>query len=272
MFLAHRNDIQEGEATPLEQTENKKFILKNVLGEYKLGNNICPHQLSRIICKKQKELRCQYHGWSWNHDGKYLDSGSAAQQNNSTLFLEPVIDNNGLLFDQKIDLSTIPYASFDNFVLAHHRVDIVDADPRITMDIFLDVDHIPHVHEGVYNLLGIQGPANVAWDYFDWGNIQKVSDNEGKMIATWIAVYPYTMIEWQAGSVFITECFGENKIAVWKYYNKDTSYKSYEQNSQMWETAWSQDKNQAMQMTKFPNSAFLEEAKKHYRYWLQQRK
>jgi phenylpropionate dioxygenase-like ring-hydroxylating dioxygenase large terminal subunit len=272
MFLAHRNDIQEGEATPLEQTENKKFILKNVLGEYKLGNNICPHQLSRIICKKQKELRCQYHGWSWNYDGEYLHSGSAAQQNNSTLFLEPVIDNNGLLFDQKIDLSTIPYASFENLVLEHHRVDIVDADPRITMDIFLDVDHIPHVHEGVYNLLGIQGPANVAWDYFDWGNIQKVSDNEGKMIATWIAVYPYTMIEWQDDSVFITECFGENKIAVWKYYNKDTSYKSYEQNSQMWETAWNQDKGQALQMTKFSNSAFLEEAKKHYRYWLQQRK
>jgi hypothetical protein len=80
------------------------------------------------------------------------------------------------------------------------------------------------------------------------------------------------MIEWQAGSVFITECFGENKIAVWKYHNQGTSYKSFEQNSAMWETAWSQDKGQATQMTKFPNSAFLEEAKKHYRYWLQQRK
>jgi phenylpropionate dioxygenase-like ring-hydroxylating dioxygenase large terminal subunit len=272
MFIAHRNDIDSGEAKPLEQTDNKKFII-NDNGQYKIGNNVCPHQSSRIICKKQTELRCQYHGWSWDHQGKCLDSGSAAQQNNSTLQLEDtIIDNDGLLFDQQLDFSTLPEISFKNLILAQHRIDTINADPRITMDIFLDVDHIPHVHEGVYNLLGIEGPANVSWDYFDWGSIQKVSSNEGKLIASWIAVYPYTMIEWQAGSVFITECLEDNKIAVWKYYNRDTSYKSFEGNSVMWETAWSQDKNQALQMTKFPNTAFLEEAKKHYRYWLQQRK
>jgi phenylpropionate dioxygenase-like ring-hydroxylating dioxygenase large terminal subunit len=272
MYLAHRNDLENGEAKPLEQTLNKKFII-NDNGKYRIGNNICPHQLSRIIGKKTSELRCQYHGWSWDTQGKPKDSGASCVVNNSSIFFDDnVFETNGLLFDRKIDLSTVPHVSVDNLILAQHRVDTVDADPRITMDIFLDVDHIPYVHEGVYNLLGIEGPANVDWDYFDWGSIQKVSDSEGNQIATWIAVYPYTMIEWQAGSVFITECFDENKIAVWKYYNKDTSYKSFEENSVMWETAFSQDKGQAVQMVRFPNNANLEEAKKHYRTWLENHK
>ena len=273
MFIAHKNDLEPGEAKPLEQTLNKKFVINND-GMYRIGNNICPHQLSRIIGKKTKELRCQYHGWSWDHKGFCKDSGASSMTNNSQLFFDDnVIDNNGLLFDQKIDLSTIPDIKFDNLLLSQHRVDTVNADSRITMDIFLDVDHIPYVHEGVYNLLGIEGNANVDWDYFDWGSIQKVSDNNGKQIAAWIAVYPFTMIEWQGGSVFITECFDENKVAVWKYYNRDTTFKSYEENSQMWETAWSQDKAQALQMLKFPpTTGNLEEAKHHYRNWLENNK
>ena len=171
------------------------------------------------------------------------------------------------MFDKEIDLSLLDGVDFKNFKLDEFRVETLTADPKIVMDIFLDVDHIPIVHNGVYDLLGIEGEANVAWDYTDWGSVQTVTDNSGKVIARWIAVYPYTMIEWQAGYMFITQSIDDKKIAVWKYKNTLDTDEEYAKQSFMWETAFSQDKSQAEQMYRFP-SAHLEEAKQHYRAWL----
>ena len=116
-------------------------------------------------------------------------------------------------------------------------------------------------------MLGIKGSVNVKWDYRDWGNAQKVTDERGNLIAVWIAVYPYTMIEWQKGSLFISKCFGDNKVAVWKYKDSIDSDESYKINSDMWETAFAQDKAQAEQMVRFP-SVNLEESKQNYRQWM----
>jgi len=157
--------------------------------------------------------------------------------------------------------------SFENLRLQEYRIDTVNADPCISMDIFLDVDHIPVVHNGVYDLLGIEGKADVTWDYSDWGNIQTVSDESGKVIARWIAIYPYTMIEWQDHALFVTRSFDETKMAVWKYKDITDSEENYKRNSTMWESAFAQDKAQAEQMVRFPSSN-LEDAKVHYRKWL----
>ena len=56
-------------------------------------------------------------------------------------------------------------------------------------------------------------------------------------------------------------------MAVWKYKDITDSDENYKINSDMWENAFSQDKAQAEQMVRFP-SANLEEAKQHYRKWL----
>ena len=157
--------------------------------------------------------------------------------------------------------------NFENLRLDEFRVDTVDADPKISMDIFLDVDHIPIVHNGVYDLLGIEGKADVSWKYSDWGSMQTVVDEAGKIIARWIAIYPYTMIEWQAGALFVTRSFTDTKMAVWKYRDITATDENYLTNSLMWENAFSQDKHQAEQMVRFP-STNLEEAKLHYRNWL----
>jgi phenylpropionate dioxygenase-like ring-hydroxylating dioxygenase large terminal subunit len=266
MFLGHITDLQPGQAKSLEVLENKKILI-NENGTYKLGSNICPHQNSRIISGLKTELRCQYHGWSWNIDGTPKDSGASTMCNEQRLHMKSAYEYNSLLFEKELDFSILNGINFENLRLDKFRVDLVNADPKISMDIFLDVDHIPVVHNGVYDLLGIEGRANVKWEYADWGNVQTVSDEVGKVIARWIAVYPYTMIEWQAGALFVTQSFDTTKMAVWKYKDITNTDENYRINSTMWENAFSQDKAQAEQMVRFP-SANLEESKLHYRNWL----
>jgi len=267
MFLGHRSDLKNGEIKSLEFLDNKKVLINNN-GIYKIGSNICPHQNSRIISGTQVELKCQYHGWSWHNDGSPKDSGASKMCNEARLHVKPVHDYKGLLFADAIDLSVLDNMSFENLELDEFRVDNLNADPKISMDIFLDVDHIPVVHNGVYDLLGIEGEANVTWDFRDWGSVQTVIDADKNTIALWIAVYPYTMIEWQGGDLFVSQCFNEDKIAVWKYKDTSSSIENYKINSKMWETAFAQDKTQAEQMVRFPTTIYLEDAKKHYREWL----
>jgi hypothetical protein len=85
----------------------------------------------------------------------------------------------------------------------------------------------------------------------------------------WIAIYPYTMIEWQQGSMFITDVIkqenGITDVAVYKYV--DYSYLKWKENESTWETAWSQDKSQAEQMAVML-LPMLEESKLHYLQWM----
>lgn len=266
MFLGHKTDLEIGQVQSIQVLENKKFLM-NENGIYKIGSNICPHQNSRIISGKKTEIRCQYHGWSWNLDGSPKDSGASTMCNEQRLHTKSIFEYKGLLFEQELDFTMLDNLSFENLKLQEFRIDTVNADPKISMDIFLDVDHIPTVHNGVYDLLGIEGKADVTWDYADWGSMQTVSDEQDQVIARWIAIYPYTMIEWQDKALFVTRSFDETKMAVWKYKDVTESNENYEINSIMWENAFAQDKAQAEQMVRFP-SANLEEAKQHYRKWL----
>lgn len=268
MFLGHTSDLKPGQSKPL-MTHNNNKLLSNVDGKYRLGSNICPHQNSRIISCETQELKCQYHGWSWNSDGTPKGSGSCKMSNTIPLFFKDTCVYKGLIFEKNINLEMLGDVSFENLTLDEFRIDNCKADPKITMDIFLDVDHIPTVHNGVYDLLGIEGDADVTWNYTDWGSVQTVVDANNTVIARWIAIYPYTMIEWQVGFLFVTQSIDDNKIAVWKYKNSSSTDEAYKVNSEMWESAFSQDKNQATQMYRFP-STHLEFAKEHYRKWLKE--
>lgn len=267
MFLGHVTDLLDGQARSIDVLENKKILIHRN-GIYKIGSNICPHQNSRIISGTQTELRCQYHGWSWDMLGNPKDSGASTLCNQQQLHMRLAYLHRGLIFEDVLDFTMLGNLSFENLRLQEYRIDEVNADPKISMDIFLDVDHIPIVHNGVYDLLGIEGRANVTWDFADWGSMQTVSDESEKVIARWIAIYPYTMIEWQDQALFVTRSFTDTKMAVWKYKDVTETDENYQTNSMMWENAYAQDKAQAEQMVRFP-SANLEEAKIHYRNWLQ---
>ena len=268
MFLAHINDLESGMIAPLPQYKNHKFLL-NSDGDFKIGNNVCPHQASLITSTTKQKLQCQYHGWQWDFNGDPVSQGFASMCNTKKLSLQSAYHCNGLVFDSAIDLTEFP--EFSNFTLVEKRIDKVNAVAANIMDVFLDVDHIPHVHEHVYDVIGIEGPAKVNWQYNTWGSSQTVTGSDGTVAAVWIAVYPYTMIEWQLGALFVTVCVPNDKetdVVVYKYRELSSDSELWKLNETIWETAWSQDKHQSEAIVKFAEYINLEQSKKHFRLWL----
>jgi phenylpropionate dioxygenase-like ring-hydroxylating dioxygenase large terminal subunit len=263
MFLAHKSSIPELSYKVLDQYQKRK-VLVNDNGVYKLISNICTHQQSLLSVTDGKGTRvCPYHNWSFKIDGTPLTSGRTEHycKNTEHLKTEPVYEWNGLLFDNKVEFDID--VDLTNTVLVESRIDYVKATPNNILDLFLDVDHIQTIHSGVYDLIDIHN-TDVEWKYYTNGSIQTVKEG-----ARWIAVYPNTMIEWQKGSMFITVAIpsGEHSnVYVFKYLDKDY-VDDWKLNESVWEKAWSQDKNQAELLTEFAQRN-LEQQKIHFRDFL----
>jgi len=262
MFLAHKTALTPNSYQVLNQFNKKKVLVNS--HRFSLVSNICPHQQSLISTENGIGNRiCPYHNWSFTLDGHPKTSGRTEYycKNNNPLSSEPVYEWNSLLFSTPVDFEITE--KFDDLILIENRVDIVKADYRNVMDLFLDVDHIQGVHTGVYDMIGITN-TNVNWKYYNNGSVQNVPQG-----AVWIAIYPYTMIEWQQGSLFVTVALpyeNYSKVHVFKYVDIKSA-SSWKLNEHVWETAWAQDKMQAELITTF-NKHNLEPQKIHYRDFL----
>lgn len=284
MFLGHVNDLENGDKKPLQQFRKEKALVKHD-NEYKLANNVCPHQGSLIISDTQQALTCQYHGWSWDNNGNPTGQGSTKICNNTKIGMKPVHVSNSLMFTDAFDFSSFAGIDLSYMKLVEERIDRVDTDYKNIIDVFLDVDHIPVVHPDVYDSIGVGNGAEVVWKYYDWGNIQLVErtndyseeykstllGNE-ELAAVWVTIYPHTMIEWQPGALFITVCVPMNdytNVVVYKYRDQRYSDKNWQLNNNIFETAWAQDKHQSSSIVKRSEfRAHLEESKIHFREWL----
>jgi phenylpropionate dioxygenase-like ring-hydroxylating dioxygenase large terminal subunit len=282
MFLAHLKDLQDITAKPLIQFNKKKILLKN--NGFRLANNICPHQGSLILTEPADNIKCRYHGWEWNYSGDPISSGNTTVCNEYKLSLKDAFEINSLIFSEKIDLEKIRNIDLSFMQLVETRIDHVKTDYKNIIDVFLDVDHIPIVHESVYDSIGIVD--EVEWHYYDWGSIQLVHKSteysrefketlkdmpEQPLAAFWITIYPYTTIEWQPGAMFVNVCVPGDSITdvcVFKY--RDTRYnnKNWQINSSIWETAWMQDKIQSENIVaRSMHHPHLETSKIHFRNW-----
>lgn len=268
MFIAHVNDIQEGNYKPLDQYQ-KKRVLTQSNGQFSVLSNVCPHQLSLLAVKEGSGNRvCPYHNWTFDIKGNPVSSGRTLHycENKSPLASFDVHQFKNLLFTVAVNCKELHWLNLSNMKLKEQRVDYVKADPKTIMDVFLDVDHIQTVHAGVYELIDLPVIDQVQWHYYPWGSLQLVANGE-EYGAAWMAVYPGTMIEWQPGALFITIAVEEDHgsaVHVFKYSDSDDDWKL---NESVWETAWSQDKNQAELIVGFTQNN-LEESKKHFRNWL----
>ena len=282
MFIRHANDLKNNEYVPIG--DSRKIIACSN-DNYQLVSNVCPHQKSLISTSKGRGSRvCPYHGWSFNILGEPLGNGRTSCKNEQPLDSKKLYEWNNLLFTDPIDC--VKFADFSMLELVEHRTDIVASNAITIMDIFLDVDHIPIVHRGVYDQIGLTNVTEVEWKYYEWGSLQLVPRNtdyreefEATLLAedrnnpygaAWLAVYPGTMIEWQPGAVFITvtETTVDRHTPVQVYKYRDTRYndQNWTLNNQIWELAWSQDRHQASLITEV-NSDNLEEQKQHFRQW-----
>ena len=271
MFLALTQDIPAGQVVPLAQYDNRVSIVNN--GDFSLLSNICPHQSSRITKCATDHLQCPYHGLRFDINGTGIDSSYKLET-------WPVYQNQTILFDQHVSC-TFPVDT-QHMYLVEHRQDIVKASPSIIMDVFLDIDHIPVAHAGVYDQIGIADVSNITWSLFENGSIQFVpagektemthDDLQYNIGACWMAIYPGTMIEWQPGALFVTVAHSideqTSQVQVYKY--KDNRYweEAWDLNSSVWETAWAQDRDLAESIAHLPVEN-LDDLKQHHRVWMQ---
>lgn len=270
MFLALTQDILPGQIVPLPQYDNRYSVANT--GTFYLLDNICPHQNSRIAKCATDRLKCPYHGLEFDHNGTGIN-------NEYCLGKWPTYKNQTMLFDQHVSCN-FPIDT-QHMMLIEHRQDIVTATPAVIMDVFLDIDHIPVVHPGVYDQIGITNADEITWSTFENGSIQFVpaqqdtnaipEDQQYNIAACWMSVYPGTMIEWQPGALFITvtDALSETttKVQVYKY--RDTRYAQevWELNEHVWETAWSQDRELA-ELIVSPATVNLDELKQHHMNWV----
>jgi phenylpropionate dioxygenase-like ring-hydroxylating dioxygenase large terminal subunit len=287
MFLSHKLNLSKNGYKPLAQCNNH-LVLVDAATPY-LQDNICPHQKSLISIEGGSGVRaCPYHGLAFTPEGNMIETSKSLRlcPGNNKLKNTEVFEWNNLLFNVPITNEDLNFVDFNNFSLVEQRIDIVNSSSKNIMDLFLDVDHIPTVHSGVYDQIGIEISQDVTWKYYEYGSLQLVkndiqadsfantlleSDYNNPYGAAWLAIYPGTMIEWQPGALFITvavdQSNGTSQVHVFKY--KDTRYqiKNWHINEDVWECAWSQDKQQAQLLTEF-NLDNLEKSKQHFRDWL----
>lgn len=271
MFLGLAQDFDNNFATPLECFNNERSLVK-VDGKFHLISNICPHQQSKISKCATEHLQCPYHGLQFDLTGHGVDNSYVLEQ--STVYqYGPLLLSTPLNYDFPVDLGSMQ--------LAEHRTDIVNAPVEVVMDVFLDIDHIPHAHAGVYNQIAISSVDHLTYTTFDQGSIQLVpADDTGHMHqddvnynfgACWIALYPGTMIEWQPGALFVTvaHSLSSSACAVEVYKYKDTKYwlEAWSLNEKVWEEAWHQDKELSENIVRL-SVENLDSLKQHHRNWI----
>lgn len=293
MFLAHKGDLTMGQWRVLEQRQGQ-LVLVNDQGRYYTQSNICPHQGSRLRSNQGEigSVSCPYHGWSWNQDGQPRGSGTVGKNPGSTvcrnvhpLETKAVYEWSGFLFDQpvpaELDIS-------GDYQLVEYRQDQVKSSLVPIMDIFLDIDHIPIVHTGVYDQINVPRVDNIVWQNWEGGSIQMVpgvpdsdpvwqqfvKDRGLTHSAAWLALYPGTMFEWQPGAVFvmvnepITD--RETRCHIFKYRDHNYPEDNWKINESVWELAWQQDCEQSERMEPGWRSASesnLDQEKLRWRRW-----
>jgi phenylpropionate dioxygenase-like ring-hydroxylating dioxygenase large terminal subunit len=265
MFLSHANFLREGQHVPLAQFNREKVLTKTSDG-YKVVSNVCPHQQSIITTELSSGNRtCPYHNWTFDVDGNPVTSGRTSSycKNTNPLSQQDAYQWNSLIFSEPMDF---PYTlELDTLMLVEQRIDLVEASAETIMDLFLDVDHIPTVHKGVYDQIGIDRVDNIRWSFYPNGSVQQVPQG-----AVWISRYPNTMIEWQQGSLFVTVAQDagpkQSKVHVFKYRDVNSSESDWKLNENVWETAWQQDKQQS-ELIVGRTTENLEMSKLHFRNW-----
>jgi phenylpropionate dioxygenase-like ring-hydroxylating dioxygenase large terminal subunit len=270
MFLGLIQDFDSNTATPLECYDHAWVLVKN--NQFYLLSNICPHQQSKIAKCSTSTLSCPYHGLKFDLLGMGMGHDDFLEK-------KPVFELQNMLLSQDSNIE-FP-VNLSHMRLVEKRTESVKASVDVIMDVFLDIEHIPIVHPGVYDRIGIPDTSLLQYRTFDYGSVQYVPNNsvdhmhqddvKYNLGACWMAVYPGTMIEWQPGALFVTVArnVDDQTSAVEIYKYRDSRYweESWELNSDVWETAWTQDKELSENISgiSFKN---LDQLKQHHRNWI----
>jgi phenylpropionate dioxygenase-like ring-hydroxylating dioxygenase large terminal subunit len=263
MFLGLKQDFAVNYATPIAHM-GRLWCVANNNSQYYLVSNVCPHQHSKILFAGSTALVCPYHGFEFDLTGQGINNHCKLERKSCY-----VVGN--FIFDRPVHY-VFPIDT-EPFKLVEYRRDQVNAPVPVIMDVFLDIQHIPVAHAGVYDKVGITDIDAIKYKTFEGGSIQFVpcenthhmikADQQWQLGACWMAIYPDTMIEWQPGALFVTVATDAG-VDVYKY--RDTRYVSdnWTLNNVVWETAWMQDRQLSENIVEL-SSNNLDTLKSHHR-------
>jgi phenylpropionate dioxygenase-like ring-hydroxylating dioxygenase large terminal subunit len=179
------------------------IVLWRANGQTLAWQDLCIHRGTRLSLGQVVEgdqLECPYHGWTYNTAGKCVRIPAHPEQTppqKARVKTYRVIERYGLIWvslgDPEHDIPPFPEWDDDRFYKVIWGPKHVQASgPRI-IENFLDVAHLPFVHEGI---LGDSNRPEIG-DY-------KVKTGAGGVISSRIEVYQPSPYGDQGGTVFYT--------------------------------------------------------------------
>lgn len=206
MFLCHLKDIQPNTWRVYPQLREWAVTHNDKI---ELISNICRHQGSYLTGGRGTGDRvCPYHGWRYETSGKPVSAGNTLCANTEPLPSKSVYNFFDFMLSEAVECNIDELGTFINtnhLQLVETRIDIVRSNWKNIIDLFLDVDHIPVIHPGVYQEISAPNVKNLTWVYGENANIQLVpripvdnefnstlleSDHRAKWSATWITHIP----------------------------------------------------------------------------------
>jgi phenylpropionate dioxygenase-like ring-hydroxylating dioxygenase large terminal subunit len=267
MFLAHKNELQENDWMVLPQSNETKTLVNKGDG-FELQHNLCLHQGTKLRTGRGSgtEVTCPYHAWSWDKDGAPIGSGNTGHskgtikcENTQKIpFLKPS-EWSGFLFESPIQLGIDVSGDYR---LEEYRKDDVNANFIPLMNHFLDIDHFSAPYADLYSQIDIPDVQNVEWRSWQGGSAQLVRGAPGTnaewnqhlpkqttFSAVWLALYPFTMIEWQPGALFVAvnQPIDDSKTTthIFKYRDYNYNEETWKINNRVWEAVWQKDRETA---------------------------
>jgi len=181
--------------------------------------NICPHRAGPIaMCDQKglKRLRCGYHGWSYDFDGKLrvapeMQDAEGFDRDNIRLTPIDVKAWNGLVMARIGEGTPFEalYAGIEEIAgpdaldgLIHHTSIVFDvsANWKIYVDNFLEGYHLPFVHPGLTQLVDY---SDYKTELGDWWSLQRSPVEESGPYAAgeglYFFVYPNVMLNIMPG-------------------------------------------------------------------------
>lgn len=177
-FVAPEQDLPNpGDYTAVEFTGFKVFVLRDRHGELKAFHNMCPHRAAPLFAEGTGHcdvLRCRYHGWAFDHDGKLKAApyfGEADWFRKEDHGLKPVrLDIwRGFIF-VNLDGKAPPLLDFLGDVPAlvepfpiesFKKKDVADfsvkTNWKVYTDNFVEGYHIPGIHPGLIQSIDFNG-------------------------------------------------------------------------------------------------------------------
>jgi len=195
-------------------------LFRDLSGTLGLVHKRCPHRQASLEYGKCEEhgIRCCYHGWHFDTDGKLLDAPGQPENLSDRLKLRiklgayPVVEYKGLIFSYMGPIAEMPeFPVFDSMELENMERVPYKVNFRCNwlqvLDAILDPLHTSFLHSNIGRVQFSDGFGEIGHiDYFERSvwllgiNTRRVGEN------VWLRVNELVMPNFtQAGSAFATE-------------------------------------------------------------------